>query len=109
MNSIAFDVIVATIPVVGLAIITWRVVWPTWKLIAKLIIHPCIYVLLAFYIGHWSILIAWLHQGVFGFGGHLWFCRKHGFTWYAVEDPERYIQLSKKAVENIGRRNKSVP
>lgn len=42
-------------------------------------------------------LLGWLNQGT-GLGFHLWFCRKHGFTWYAVEDPQRYVGLSKRAV-----------
>lgn len=29
---------------------------------------------------------------------HVWFCRRHGSTWYAVEDPERYVALSKQTV-----------
>ena len=45
-------------------------------------------------LGHWSLLIMGLHQGV-GLGVHIWFSRKHGFTWWAVEDPEEYVRLSK--------------
>ena len=96
MNSVLLDVVLATIPVVALAAVTWRVVWPKWKLFAKLLLHPCAYAALSLYIGHWSVLVAWLHQGLFGLGGHIWFSRKHGFTWYAVEDPARYVRLSKK-------------
>ena len=103
MNRIVLDVFFATIPMAALAAFTWRVVWPRWKLVAKLVVHPCVYALLSYYIGHWSIAIAWIHQGVFGLGGHIWFSRKHGFTWYAVEDPERYVRLSKAAVAGLGR------
>ena len=98
MNSLIVDVILASVPMVALTAITWRLVWPRWKLPGKLILHPCIYTLLSLYIGHWSILVAWVHQGLLGLGGHIWFSRKHGFTWYAVEDPERYIELSKAMV-----------
>jgi hypothetical protein len=98
MHPILLDVVLASIPMIALATVTWRLVWPRWKLIAKLLIHPCIYAVLSLYIGHWSVLIAWLHQGGLGLGGHIWFSRKHGFTWYAVEDPERYVQLSKAMV-----------
>jgi hypothetical protein len=98
MHPILLDVVLASIPMVALAAVTWKLVWPRWKLIAKLLVHPCIYAALSFYIGHWSVLIAWIHQGVLGLGGHIWFSRKHGFTWYAVEEPERYVQLSKAMV-----------
>jgi hypothetical protein len=98
MHPVLLDVVLATLPMAALAAVTWRLVWPRWKLIAKLLVHPCIYALLSLYIGHWSVLIAWVHQGLLGLGGHIWFSRKHGFTWYAVEDPERYVQLSKAMV-----------
>jgi hypothetical protein len=80
--------------------ITWRLVWPRWKLLGKLLLHPCIYAILSLYVGHWSVVIAWLHQGL-GLGGHIWFSRKHGFTWYSVEDPQRYMRLSKEAVGTL--------
>jgi hypothetical protein len=102
MNRIAIDVLLASIPLAVVAAFTWRVVWPRWKFFAKLILHPCLYLVLAHFIGHWSVAIAWLHQGLLGLGGHIWFSRKHGFTWYAVEDPEKYIRLSKAAVADIG-------
>jgi hypothetical protein len=50
--------------------------------------------------------VAWIHQGI-GLAGHVWFSRKHGFTWYAVEDPERYVALSKAAVESLGAKGPS--
>jgi hypothetical protein len=106
MGSIAFDVACASIPMVLLATVTWRLVWPKWKLVTKLLLHPCLYAALSFGLGHWSVLIAWVHQGVLGLGGHIWFSRKHGFTWYAVEDPLRYVELSKRAVRSLeGDRN----
>ena len=98
MNRIVLDALLATIPMLVLAAFTWRLVWPRWKLVAKLVLHPCFYALLSYFIGHWSVAIAWVHQGVLGLGSHIWFSRKHGFTWYAVEDPERYVRLSKAAV-----------
>jgi hypothetical protein len=101
LHQVTLDIILASIPLVLLASITWRLVWPKWKLLSKLVLHPCIYAVLSLYIGHWSIVIAWLHQGLLGLGGHIWFSRKHGFTWYAVEDPERYVSLSKKMVGTI--------
>jgi hypothetical protein len=104
MSPLLLDVILATIPVVFVAAITWRLTWPRWKLWAKLIVHPCLYALLSLVVGHWSVVIAWVHQGVFGLGGHIWFSMKHGFTWYAVEDPERYVQLSKEMVGVARRR-----
>jgi hypothetical protein len=101
--------LLASIPMIALAVITWRVVWPRWKLVAKLVLHPCLYAVLSLFIGHWSILVAWLHQGVLGLGGHIWFSRKHGFTWYAVENPERYRQLSQAMVESTGKKTHSRP
>jgi hypothetical protein len=103
MNRIAVDVLLATLPMLILAAFTWRLVWPRWKLVAKLIVHPCVYAVLSYFIGHWSIAIAWVHQGLLGLGGHIWFSHKHGFTWYAVEDPEAYVRLSKAAVAGMGR------
>jgi hypothetical protein len=97
-ENLVLDVALSTVPMLMLAAIGWRLVWPRWKLFAKILIHPCIYLILSIYIHHWSILLAWLHQGVLGLGGHIWFSRKHGFKWYAVEDVERYIDLSKRAV-----------
>ena len=98
MSPLALDVLLASIPMLLLAAFTWRLVWPRWKLVGKVILHPCIYAVLSLWVGHWSVLIAWIHQGVLGLGGHVWFSRKHGFTWYAVEDPERYVALSKAMV-----------
>lgn len=104
ISLVAFDVACASVPMVLLAAVTWRLVWPRWKLLAKAVVHPFSYALLSLYVGHWSILFAWLHQGLFGLGGHLWFCRKHGFTWYAVEDPERYVALSRATVAALAER-----
>ena len=98
VEDLALDVGLSTVPMLLLSAIGWRLVWPRWKLYGKLLIHPCIYIILSITIHRWVILFAWIHQGVLGLGGHIWFSRKHGFTWYAVEDPERYIRLSKEAV-----------
>lgn len=103
MHPIAIDLLLAGIPLGALTAITWRLVWPTWKLIAKVILHSLVYAACAMLVGHWSVLIAWGHQGL-GFGGHIWFCRKHGFTWYAVEDPARYVELSKAMVGALPRK-----
>jgi hypothetical protein len=102
MATVGFDVLLSAVPMAFLAALGWRLVWPRWKLVGKLVVHPCIYAILSVYIGHWVIAIAWVHQGVFGLGGHIWFSRRHGFTWYAVEDPERYVALSKQMVEGMG-------
>lgn len=104
LDRVALDVLLATIPMVLLAAFTWRLVWPRWKLVAKVLLHPCIYAILSVYIGHWSVAIAWIHQGLLGLGGHIWFSRKHGFTWYAVEDPDRYVALSKAMVGSLPRK-----
>jgi hypothetical protein len=101
MSPALLDALLATIPALLLATVTWRVAWPRWKLAAKLLLHPCLYFALALLIGHWSVLVAWLHQGL-GLAGHIWFSRKHGFTWYAIEDPERYVELSKSMVASLG-------
>ena len=100
MKPVVLYLLGATIPALLLAALTWRVVWPRWKLVAKLIAHPCIYLLIALAIGPWSVPIAWLHQGA-GLVGHIWFCKKHGFTWYAVEDPARYVAASRDMVNSL--------
>jgi hypothetical protein len=101
VDALLFDVVLAAVPMVLLALVTWRLVWPRWKLVAKLVVHPSIYAILSLWIGHWCILVAWIHQGLLGLGGHIWFSRKHGFTWYAVEDPARYVELSKRAAASL--------
>jgi hypothetical protein len=98
MPTVLTDLVLATLPVVLLSAITWRLIWPRWKRAAKLLLHPCLYAVLALVIGHWSVAVAWVHQGM-GLAGHVWFSKQHGFTWYAVEDPERYVALSKASVE----------
>jgi hypothetical protein len=102
VKPILLYVILATIPAALLAALTWRVVWPRWKLVVKLVAHPCLYLALALVIGHWSVPLAWVHQGA-GLAGHIWFSKKHGFTWYAVEDPERYVAASRAMVESLRR------
>lgn len=63
MSSAPLDAAVATVPALVLAAVTWRVVWARWKLVGKLVLHPVLYFGLALVIGHWSILLAWVHQG----------------------------------------------
>lgn len=97
MNRIIFDLLLALPPfLIGMAT-TWRVIWPRWKVPGKAVAYLGGVAALSFFLGHWSVLIAWLHQSV-GLCFHVWFCHKHGFTWYAVEDPARYIALSKALV-----------
>lgn len=100
MSEMAWLVFFATLPAVALAVVTWRVVWPRWKLVVKLLLHPCLYFGLALLVGYWSVPVAWVHQGI-GLGGHIWFSRKHGFTWYAVEDPARYMALSRASIDAL--------
>lgn len=89
-------------PLVLVCIVTraWRITRPRWKLAAKIVLHPCLYALLSLWMGHPVIALAWIHQGLFGLGGHIWFCKTHGFTWYSVEDPQRYAILSQETVLN---------
>jgi hypothetical protein len=109
LQELLLDGILSTIPMVLLASVTWRLVWPRWKLFAKLLVHPSIYAILSFWVGHWSILVAWVHQGVIGLGGHIWFCKAHGFKWYSVQDPDRYVELSKQATERLAAGSKAAP
>lgn len=103
MNSVVRDVLLALPPhIVGLAL-TWRLVWPRWKLPGKTIAYVAGVALLSLWIGSWSILLGWLHQGL-GLAFHIGFSRRHGFTWYRVEDPERYVRLSREMVDSAGRR-----
>jgi hypothetical protein len=102
VHPLLLYVMLATIPAWLLAALTWRLVWPRWKLWGKLVLHPVLYAAVALLIGHWIVPVAWAHQGL-GLAGHVWFSRKHGFTWYAVEDPDRYVALSKAAVASLAR------
>lgn len=103
MHPVIFDVLLATLPALLLAAVTWRVVWPRWKLVGKLVLHPVVYLALALVLGHWSVAIAWVHQGI-GLYSHVRFSQKHGFTWYAVEDPARYVALSRASMEEFAQR-----
>lgn len=94
--------LLASAPALLLSVITWRLIWPRWKRVTKLLVHPCVCAALAVVIGPWSVPIAWVHQSI-GLAGHMWFSKQHGFTWYAVEDPERYIALSKASVKEWAR------
>ncbi|MEM6925371.1 MAG: hypothetical protein AAF602_00465 [Myxococcota bacterium] len=88
------DLALAAIPfTLGLAV-TWRLIWPRWKVVGKTIAYFGVVALLSRWVGHWSVLVATGHQ-VLGLGFHVWFSRQHGFTWYAVDDPERYVALSR--------------
>ena len=90
MRSLIFDLAAAAVPfVLGMAA-TWRLIWPRWKVFGKTAAYFIGVTALSAWIGHWSLLLALAHQGL-GLGFHVWFCRQHGFTWYAVEDPERYV------------------
>ena len=94
--------LLAAVPFAAGLALTWRLVWPRWKLAGKAVFYFGVVALLSATIGPWSVVVAWLHQGL-GIGAHIHFSRKHGFTWYAVEDPERYVALSKAAVGyNVG-------
>lgn len=102
MPELLLFVILATVPAWLLAAVTWRLVWPRWKLWGKLAVHPLLYLWLATLIGAWIVPLAWIHQGL-GLAFHLWFSRKHGFTWYTVEDPVRYVALSRAAAASLGK------
>jgi hypothetical protein len=91
------DLAVSTVPFALGMLCTWRLVWPRWKLYGKTAFYFATVAALSYAIGHWSIALAYAHQAL-GLGFHIWFCRRHGFTWYRVEDPERYVELSKRAV-----------
>ncbi len=97
MNPILLDLsIVAVFWAFGLAA-TWRLIWPKWKIVGKSVAFFGLVALGSWLIGHWVLLLALAHQGL-GLGVHIWFSRRNGFTWYAVEDPERYVELSKQMV-----------
>ncbi len=97
MNPVLRDVLLALPPLLlGLAL-THRLVWPRWKLPGKVVFYVAAVALLSLWLGSWSVVIGWAHQ-LTGLLFHVRFCRQHGFTWYAVEDPVRYVQLSREAV-----------
>ena len=97
MHPIAVDLTVASVPFAVGMFATWNLIWPKWKVVGKTAAYFAGVGALSWLIGHWSVLLAFAHQGL-GLAVHVWFCRKHGFTWYAVEDPARYVQLSKEMV-----------
>jgi hypothetical protein len=43
MPPLALDVLLSSIPMLALGSLSWRLVWPRWKLFAKLLLHPCLY------------------------------------------------------------------
>lgn len=97
MSPVLRDVLLALPPLlVGLAL-THRLIWPRWKLPGKLVFYVGGVALLSLWIGTWSVVVGWTHQ-LLGIVFHIRFSRRHGFTWYAVEDPERYVELSRAAV-----------
>jgi len=97
VTPLSLDLALAAIPFsIGIAN-TWRLIWPRWKVLGKAIAYFAGVGLLSLLIGHWSLLLAFAHQGL-GLAVHIWFCNRHGFTWYAVEDTERYVALSKQMV-----------
>lgn len=100
MRSVWVATVLATVPALLVAAVTWRIVWPRWKLVVKRLVHRCLDAVLALMIGYWSVPIAWLHQGI-GLAGHIWFSKKHRFTWYAIEDPDRYMALSRETLESL--------
>jgi hypothetical protein len=102
MHPVLVDVLLATVPAFVLAAVTWRVVWPRWKLVGKLLLLPLVYFGLALLFGLWRVPVAWLHQGL-GLAGQVRFSQKLGFTWFAVEDPERYVALSKASIDEWAR------
>jgi len=97
MSPILVDVLLALPPLVVGLLATWRLIWPWWKIPGKALTYVLGVAALAWAFGHVAVLLGWLHQGL-GLAFHVWFCRTHGFTWYAVEDPERYVELSKRMV-----------
>jgi hypothetical protein len=94
MSAVLFDVALALPPFVVGLVLTWRVIWPRWKVYGKSVAYVVGVAVLSFFLGHWSVVLGWAHQAM-GLAFHLWFCRRNGFTWYSVEDPDRYIALSK--------------
>ena len=98
MPPLAFDLLLAALPFALGMMCTWRLIWPGWKIPGKAVFYFGAVAALSLAIGHLSLLFAYAHQAV-GLAFHVWFCRRHGFTWYAVEDPERYVALSRQQFE----------
>ena len=91
------DLTLAAVPFAVLMAATHRLIWPRWKVAGKTAFYFAAVALLSALIGHWSVLLALLHQGT-GLAFHVWFCRRHGLVWHRIDDPERYIALSRQAV-----------
>lgn len=97
MSPLLVDLTLAGLPfAVGMAA-TWQLIWPRWKVVGKGLTYFGLVAVGSIWIGHVVVVLAWLHQAL-GLFVHIWFSRRHGFTWYAVEDPERYVELSKAMV-----------
>ncbi|MCB9796507.1 MAG: hypothetical protein H6741_27740 [Alphaproteobacteria bacterium] len=88
--------LIALMQAIGL-VWSWRLIWPRWKILGKTLAVLTLGAGLSLLIGHASVLLMALHLGL-GLAVHVWFSRKHGFTWWRVEDPEAYVRLSKEWV-----------
>lgn len=97
LPQILTDVSLALPPLVVGMVLTRRLIWPAWKVPGKIVAYIAAIAALSYWIGHWSVVIGWLHQ-LTGMLFHVQFCRRHGFTWYRVEDPARYRALSMRSV-----------
>jgi hypothetical protein len=97
MNPVLRDVLLALPPLLFGLTVTYRLIWPRWKLPGKIVFYVAVVALLSVWIGSWSVVLGWVHQ-MAGILFHIRFSRLHGFTWYAVEDPDRYVALSRAAV-----------
>ena len=97
MRTVPLDLALALPPFAVGLVLTWRLIWPRWKAVGKAVAYFLAVGVLSLFIGHWSVVLAWIHQGI-GMVFHIRFCRTHGFTWYAVEDPDRYVELSMRSV-----------
>lgn len=80
----------------------WRLIWPAWKRPGKAVFYLAVSAALTAWLGVWALVFVVGHP-LLGWVLHWRFCKKHGFRWWHVEDPQRYVELQKEAVARLGR------
>lgn len=93
--------VAAVLETLGLAL-TWRLIWPRWKRLGKPLFYLAVTAALTAWLGAWALLFVIGHP-LLGWRMHTRFCRRHGMNPWRVDDPARYIELSKEAIQRLAR------
>jgi hypothetical protein len=102
--SLWVPIVVAVLFQAVLAPITWRLVWPPYKRVGKIVAFLAIASALAWFFGWWSLVFVVVHQSV-GLVFHIWWCRRHDLDVWRP-DPEAYVQTQKEWVASMQSRAK---